>query len=74
MYLYCSENDPVSANCNASIHRYCKETGLTTGFGPLEHSDGTATVVCTPNASVNQVSYDELTVLQKPVLLARRKK
>ena len=62
---WCDEDDPVGANCNASINRYCANMGLSTGFGPLEHSSGNAEVACTPNAEVHQVSYDDLNVLQE---------
>ena len=64
-FAYCFETDPVSANCNAAINRHCASIGLSTGFGPLEHSSGTAVIACTPTADVHQVPYDDLTALQQ---------
>ena len=61
---YCSEGDPVSPDCNASINRFCSDQGHTTGFGPLEHNNGTAYVGCTPSAQVYSVNYDDLSTYQ----------
>lgn len=63
-HAWCSASDAVSADCNASINRYCAAAGLTTGFGPLEHSGDGAAVACTPTAEVHTVDYDELSALQ----------
>lgn len=60
----CRADDPVSADCNASIHRYCRAQGLVTGFGPLEHSGDGAAVACVPTAETFTVSYDVLAGLQ----------
>jgi hypothetical protein len=61
---WCDPASPVSADCNASIGRWCAAQGLTTGFGPLEHGADIAIVACTPTASTHTISYDELTALQ----------
>lgn len=61
---WCSQDDPVGANCNASINRYCNAQGLQTGFGPLEHSGDLAFIACTPKATKHQVHYDELSAFQ----------
>lgn len=60
----CSQDDPVGANCNASISRYCNSQGQSTGFGPLEHSGDVAYVACTPQATTYTVSYDDLGLFQ----------
>lgn len=60
---YCSESEPMSADCNASINRFCAAAGLTTGFGPLEHSGDGVLVACTPTAVVHRVPYDDLSAL-----------
>lgn len=62
-HAWCSASEPVSADCNASISRFCAAEGLTTGFGPLEHSADVAAVACTPSAEVHTVDYDELSAL-----------
>jgi hypothetical protein len=62
---YCVVDTPISANCNASINRFCNAQGLGTGFGPIEHSGENAWVVCTPNAEKLLVDYDELSALQE---------
>ncbi|MFK7928322.1 MAG: DUF1592 domain-containing protein [Myxococcota bacterium] len=55
---------PPSANwgpaCNAAISRWCGAQGMTTGFGPVEHSGDIAHVVCTPRASRLNLTYTEL--------------
>ncbi|MEC8382437.1 MAG: DUF1592 domain-containing protein [Myxococcota bacterium] len=63
-HSYCLESEPVSADCNASINRFCSNLGLTSGFGPIEHSNGQAFVGCTPSAEVFPVSYDSLSEYQ----------
>ena len=46
--------------CNAAIDRWCNGRGCATaGFGPVEHSDSMASVVC-DDADVVLTSFDEL--------------
>lgn len=63
-HSYCLESEPVGADCNASIHRYCSGQGLSSGFGPLEHAAGSAVVACTPTAQPLSVNYDVLNAYQ----------
>lgn len=60
----CLATNPVSADCNAAISRYCTSQGLVTGYGPLEHAGDAAAVACTPTADIFQITYDELTARQ----------
>jgi hypothetical protein len=55
-------NQRIGPECNAAIHRHCSQTGFVTGFGPVEHSGGGATLACLgPNiATVLQTTYTEL--------------
>lgn len=61
---YCVWDDPITADCNASIHRYCAAHGYGSGYGPIEHSGDTAVVACTAAAENHTVDYDALTALQ----------
>ena len=56
----CTEANTHGGSCNAAISRFCSSQGLTTGFGPLEHSGDFAAVACTPGATVLDGSYAEL--------------
>lgn len=57
----CNGNfETAGPNCNAAIHRLCASEGLTTGFGPLEHSATEAAITCVPSAQVIVTSYSEL--------------
>ncbi len=47
----CSEADTHGGPCKAAIHRSCAADGLTTGYGPIEHSGDLAVYVCTPEAT-----------------------
>ncbi len=48
------------SECNAAIDRWCNGRGCaTTGFGPVEHSDDGASVVC-DDARVVLTSFDQL--------------
>ena len=50
----------IGPECNAAIHRWCRDRGETSGYGPVEHGGGFATVACTPDASVQSTTYTEL--------------
>ena len=54
----------IGPNCNAAIHRFCRAEGLTSGFGPLEHSGDDVAVGCTPGATVIQTSYTVLSAFE----------
>ena len=56
----CAGSNPTGPDCNAAISRWCSASGLTTGFGPVEHSATVAYVVCNPTATVHASSYTEL--------------
>jgi len=56
----CTESNPIGPDCNAAINRWCAAAGMTTGFGPAEHSGETLTLVCTPRAVVFETSYTAL--------------
>ncbi|MDP3275961.1 MAG: hypothetical protein Q8Q09_12245 [Deltaproteobacteria bacterium] len=47
--------------CNAAIHRFCTNRGMTSGFGPIENSGDTAVVSCVRAGSsrVYESSYTE---------------
>lgn len=52
--------ETFGSQCNVAIDRWCNERGCaTTGFGPIEHSDDSATVVC-DDAEVVLTSFDDL--------------
>ncbi len=37
-------------NCNAAIHRFCRDSrGAVSGFGPIENSGDAASVACLTN-------------------------
>jgi hypothetical protein len=56
----CHEGATHGGPCNAAISRVCAGMGLSTGYGPVEHSGDVAVVVCTPNATVIEGSYATL--------------
>jgi hypothetical protein len=53
-------NEVIGANCNAAIHRYCRDNGYTTGFGPVEYQGSTAYITCVPSAQVISSTYTVL--------------
>jgi len=55
-----------SPDCNAAIHRWCRDNGERSGFGPTELSTGDATIVCTPWADVVNTAYSTLTTFHGP--------
>ena len=36
----------IGPDCNAAIHRFCAQSGATSGFGPVENSGDVAVVAC----------------------------
>jgi hypothetical protein len=40
------DTERLGITCNAAIDRFCIGRGAVTGFGPVENSGDTATVVC----------------------------
>ena len=54
------QREYVGPNCNAAMHRQCRELGHRTGFGPLERSATHAAVACVPQADVIHTTYTEL--------------
>ncbi len=52
----------IGPNCNAAIHRYCASRGKVSGFGPVEVSTSSASVVCleAPAAAVINTQYSVL--------------
>jgi len=50
----------IGPECNAAIHRWCRDRGETSGYGPVEHSGGDAWVACLPDSSVQSTTYTEL--------------
>ena len=54
------QREAIGPNCNAAIHRHCNQTGLQTGFGPLERGPINANIACVPQATIVQTSYTEL--------------
>jgi len=56
-----------SRDCNAAIHRWCRDSmGQRTGFGPVESDPSTAVVVCTPWADVVNTTYTTLSTFLAP--------
>jgi|GEM_PF-241743 len=53
-------SETAGPSCNAAIHRLCAAEGLSTGFGPLEHSATDASITCVPSAQVIVTSYTTL--------------
>lgn len=53
-------------DCNAAIHRWCRDQGEVTGFGPTEVGAGDAQVVCTPWAEVVMTTYSTLSTHHFP--------
>lgn len=56
----CNASNRQGGPCNAAISRMCGARGLGTGYGPVENSGDTATVVCTPGAVIYDGSYATL--------------
>jgi hypothetical protein len=52
--------ESYSLACNAAISRYCSMNGYTTGFGPVELSEGNATITCLRNAEPRGTTFTEL--------------
>lgn len=42
----CTQSSRIGSDCNAAIHRFCAARGATTGYGPVENSGDSATIVC----------------------------
>ena len=55
-----------SRDCNAAIHRWCRDNGERTGFGPTELSASDAGIVCTPWADVVNTTYTVLSGFLAP--------
>ncbi len=56
----CNGVERQGPNCNAAIHRFCANRGMTSGFGPLENSGDGALIACTPQATVVHTTYTAL--------------
>lgn len=56
----CTTSTRSGPDCNAAISRFCSASGLVTGYGPIENSDDTAVIFCTPGATVLDASYSAL--------------
>ena len=53
-------DETFGSQCNSAIDRWCNQRGCaTTGFGPVEHSGDSATIVC-DDAEVVLTSFDDL--------------
>ena len=58
-----SVSDTLVEGCivrDAAIHRHCRDTGRTTGFGPVEIGPAEARVVCTAWGEVVSTSFTAL--------------
>ena len=55
-----AQRESIGPNCNAAIHRHCRETGQRTGFGPVERGPAEAVISCVPQADVIHTTYTEL--------------
>jgi hypothetical protein len=58
----CTSGVPDSAVCNAAINRYCRTKGYESGFGAVEHTGDSATIICVKSsgAKILQTSFTEL--------------
>lgn len=54
------EPDTFFAYCFPAAHLYCEQLGLVTGYGVARAEDGSLSVVCTPNATLMETSYETL--------------
>jgi hypothetical protein len=56
----CQPADPQYGHCNAAIHRYCRDEGYVSGFGPVGVSGTTVTIVCLTSGTVEHTTYTTL--------------
>jgi hypothetical protein len=54
--------DTFFGRCFPAAHALCDSRGLRTGYGAVTNADGEVSAVCTPGASVFEVTYGELEV------------
>ena len=45
-----SDASTESSTCSSAVHRWCRNAGYETGFGPVEHQGDNASVVCLSSA------------------------